>query len=502
MKKFFPVYPILLGIIWILVTYSGNMSKLPSFGVATVPLLVVTGIIAAIWGITQLLVRDWRKSALIVAVIFCLTIFHGYIRDFTGVNGISSSPIWLALMVVGVFVAAKLTRPKGRIHLTVVANVVCVAILFVSSYSILTSPNGVGASTDLESQAVPINGVHNPLPDIYYIIPDTYASFGVLEDYLGYDNSEFLNFLQDRGFYVQPDSMANYHHSILSISSVLNMKYWTDEELGSEAAKYLGQRLLQNPVGDTVKEAGYTYVHLGSWWSFTSANIKADIEPEFSSLNEFAFTLYRTTLWYDLADFTFGVGGNSILRDAHLRQFDSLVAVSKMEEPTFTFCHFILPHPPFLFGADGEHTSGWMLPPEEWERMYLDQLTFTTTKLEKAIDEILANSKVAPIIILCSDEGYSSTDWQDYWASKQGLDTILEDRPDLAIERQGNLLAVLNPYGDMSQLKSPVNVFRVLFNDLFSSNLEILPDKYFLKSLDKFPGKFIDVTKELTSGKD
>lgn len=504
MRKFFPIYPVLLGIIWVLVTYSNNAAKLPSPSVMVVPLLVVVGIIATIWVVSWLILRDWRKSALVVAIIFCLSIFHGYIRDYTHVEGIASAPIWLAFMVVGILVALKLTRSEGRMHLTVVANVVCIAVLCVSTYSVLASSSSVRVTDSPVSRAVPINSMPEVLPDIYYIIPDTYTSQLVLQTHLGYDNRDFYDYLEARGFCTNWRSNANYHHSILSISSVLNMRYWTDEELGEGDAEFLGEKLAYNPVVDTIKEAGYTYVHLGSWWGFTSTGAKADISLEFSGFNELSFTLYRTTIWCDLADFLFDKGGNATLRAAHLNQFDNLAAVSEMEEPTFTFCHLILPHCPFLFDADGNSTAGWLLTPEEWRVMYVNQLRFTTTKLEEVIDQILANSEVTPVIILCSDEGYSDSDWINYQESKGSLKSLMVDRPDLATMRQGNLFAVLYPNGDLSELDSPVNTFRVIFNDLFSSDLEMLPDRYYLKGMGNHQEELIDVTShfEVEDGED
>ena len=501
MKKFFPVYPILLGLIWVIATYVGNKSILPSASVMVTPLLVVTGCIAAVGLITQLFVKDWGKSAMVASSFFLFTVFHGYIRDYTHTDGMAAAPIWLVLMLASIFIVLKITRPTGRLHLTVVSNVLCISILLVCTYSAFFTKSEV-ATKEYDYTPEVVNSIHNPTPDVYYIIPDTYASFSVLENYLDYDNSEFYDYLVDKGFDVVYDSKTNYHHTILSVSSVLNMRYWTDEELGSEAARYLGNRMYQNPVADTFKEAGYTYVHIGSWWGFTSSNNQADITKEYSKLKEFPFALYRGTIWYDLADFLFDMGGNHILREAHLGQFDSLVEVSKMPEKTFTFCHLITPHPPFLFDAEGNNTSGWMLPPDEWREMYLDQLTFITTKLEETIGTILSNSDVTPIIILAADEGYAGTDWQEYWTSRGGLKTVVEDRPDLVFKRQGNLFAILNPYkGELEVPISPVNTFKYVFNSLFDSNLDYLPDKYFLKSLGENEHEFIDVT-EFINGED
>ena len=488
-KLLLPFYPILLGIIWVLTVYLANKESLPSASIMIIPMLVVTAIIAAVWFIANLIVKDWKKSALIVTVIFLLTIAHGYIREYTNIVGIKMVPIWLALMAAGIFAIVKVTRPKGRDSLTVIGNVVCVAILVVSlvSSSLIEPPysNVVEAAT--------ISKIHNPTPDVYYIIPDCYTSNYVLSNYMDYDNSEFTNFLISKGFTVKNESFANYSHTILSVSSVMNMKYWSDEELGNYPTKVLGSALYENPVGDTFSKADYEYIQLGSWWSFTASNKAANVTYRYSTLNELGFELYRLTVWYDLFDYLFDLGGNRLLRNADLRQFRNLIDVSDMPEHTFTFCHFILPHPPFVFDANGNPASGWILPPEEWKRMYLDQLTYTNKLLENAITEILSNSEVTPIIVISADEGYSDVEWQAYLDTNHSLDNIVRDRPDLVTERQGNLFAILNPYSSDIP-SSPVNIFPTIFNCLFSSNLTYLPDKYYLKSLDAYPGCFIDIT--------
>ena len=48
------------------------------------------------------------------------------------------------------------------------------------------------------------------LPDIYLIIPDGYPGQNTLQKYFEYSNSDFVEALESRGFYVVPGSYSNY----------------------------------------------------------------------------------------------------------------------------------------------------------------------------------------------------------------------------------------------------------------------------------------------------
>src|SRR5690606_20870239 len=62
-------------------------------------------------------------------------------------------------------------------------------------------------------------------PDVYYIILDGYPRADILAERYGYDNSEFLEGLESRGFYIADGSHSNYGQTILSLTSSLNMDY-------------------------------------------------------------------------------------------------------------------------------------------------------------------------------------------------------------------------------------------------------------------------------------
>ena len=65
-------------------------------------------------------------------------------------------------------------------------------------------------------------------PNIYYIILDEYARADVLKELFDYDNQAFLQFLQQKGFYVASQSHSNYSQTYLSLASSLNFSYLED----------------------------------------------------------------------------------------------------------------------------------------------------------------------------------------------------------------------------------------------------------------------------------
>ncbi len=77
----------------------------------------------------------------------------------------------------------------------------------------------------------PITGVPDTVPsqavtpDIYYIILDGYGRADMLQTIHSFDNSMFVDALEQRGFLVASESQSNYARTLLSLSSSLNMQY-------------------------------------------------------------------------------------------------------------------------------------------------------------------------------------------------------------------------------------------------------------------------------------
>lgn len=320
--------------------------------------------------------------------------------------------------------------------------------------------NGENASLNLGNQ--------DNLPDIYYIILDTYARQDTLEEVFGYDNSEFINYLTSKGFYVATKSCSNYPATLQSLPSCLNMDYLTAEELANQST--LVEMWGNSEVSRLLKEKGYRYVAVSSGEFLKGIAEYTDVNLAYKSdsiVRKSAFLDYflRTTA---LSPFTILYLQDFLDesdRKARLYAFDKLADIPSIEEPTFVYAHIMCPHEPYIFDRDGnppkQKLSDWIGKDyiSIFNAQYVDQLIFINKKVKTLVDEIVSKSDVAPIIILQADHGI-------YW--DKGLGRYI-------------LNAYYLPGKDnrlLYETISPVNSFRVVFNLYFDMDYELLEDYY------------------------
>ena len=254
-----------------------------------VPLAVVlsctTGSMAALW----LALRDWHRSSLVTSIV--LVSFFGYGHISHAVGDRVDERIFFACVVVvtGALVMLILRATSTGLQWTRFLNVVSVVLLTLSVVSLVSSrldsqlraqPSEVTTS-DLVAHLLPggIPEVSSPRPDIYYIILDEYTRDEALG---GFDNSQFISELEDRGFYVASQGTSNYNSSMKSIPSSLNMSYLDD--LGQRSPESDADLLnlgRYNALAAILKRIGYTYVHLESGHAVTNEAPLADRFVEF-----------------------------------------------------------------------------------------------------------------------------------------------------------------------------------------------------------------------------
>ena len=276
------------------------------------------------------------------------------------------------------------------------------------------------------------------------------------------------------------------------MASSLNMKYinYLSDTLGTESSDLTipFEMVRNNKVSQFLKSRGYRYAFMTGGGGVAGSSDYADVYIAKSKLrlSDFAISLMQTTAFAPLL--------NTILplpraehRDSILYAFDMLANIHKYckKEPVFVYTHIVCPHPPYYFDRDGNPPKG--------EGTYIDQLIFANKKVKAAIDEILSESDVPPIIILQADEGpypLTGTAWKFPW--EQASEAEFR-------QKLGILNAYYFPDADKSVLYpsiTPVNSFRLAFNLYFGTNYDLLPDESYLSNY-KYPYDFVPFPPEV-----
>jgi Sulfatase len=276
----------------------------------------------------------------------------------------------------------------------------------------------------------------------------------------------------------------------------------------------LGLLLAQNKVTSILKASGYktgAFQTDDFYTEFRDANVyikpTADQIRQYQniwSLNSFEGVFVQTTLartLYDLGLTSSEVNIDKTIETPYqlhrltiLNTVDHLADFAREKQPYFVFAHLVTPHPPYIFGPNGEelqHDQPFSLSGPgrqnggpKYMKLYVDQLHFTDEIILKAVEKILAQSKTPPIIIIQGDHGPVS-----YF----GEDEVLKGNMK---EQHAILNAYYFPGGKYDLLYpsvSPVNSFRIVLNTYFDGKYELLPDKnYFIPHAR--PYDFMDVT--------
>ncbi len=493
-----PLHPLLLAALPVLMLWWQNASEVTTSEALRVllPVVAVTLVVAAL---ASLALRDARRGALAASAGAFLYLSYGHLW------GVGRAPVlgvlvWLVLLVVAVLWVRRADEPTTA-RATLGVNLV--ALLLVA----LTLP-GVATAGTTPTAPLPELGVTpdgRPLRDILYIVPDRYGREDNLQATFGIDNSAFTELLERRDFQVLDDVLGNYPRTSHSLAATLSMEYLDDVAasipVGQRDDLQPAYRLLRDHrVGDVLKQAGYEYIHIGSWWSPTATATDADVVLNYDSRSEFAQVFADTTLGPTVLELL-GVGGESSRerRRNHsawqLDQLDRLLA-EEAPRPRFILAHITLPHEPYVFDEDGSEVSLEQEKARTRADSYERQLRYLNTRLERIVDAAVDQpDATAPIVLIQSDEG-PHTHRQEVTLKSRFRFAEATD------EELRTKLRVFSAYrlpGEGADVVvpedlSPVNSFRLILDTYLGTELGLLPDRSFTYPDDTDRWTFTDVT--------
>jgi hypothetical protein len=488
----FLFYPLAIALFFPVFLYAENFNDGIPFSYLIGPSAVLIVASALLILIAKLLIKDNAKASVIVSMVLVVFFVYGAVYELLVVANQELLPdlffirhrFMLPVTALGV-VAGIWFVLRSRRSLVTIAQVagaagVILILLNLGRIGLDAVAAPAGLSAEEETNVATLNAAWEgkSLPDIYYIILDSYGRADSLKETHGYDNNSFIDSLTQRGFYVAAESRTNYIRTINSLGSSLNMRYLVGDDLR--------QPEVQNTaVLRSAKQLGYEYVHLDSSVLLTRRNAYADVELLRNSsidllLNDFSAGLLRSSLAAPVVEVAgfylhgwWAVGG----REQFHNNMNLLKAQVDNPKPTFTFNHNFPPHPPYIFDRDGnfpdESKFVYGVPggDEKNTELYIDSLIYINKRIEEVVDHLIERSDVQPIIIIQGDHGTSTqTDISHSYENPSAA---------LVLERTAILNALYLPDSCKPGLYpsiSPVNTFRLVFGCL-GANLPLLEDK-------------------------
>jgi len=493
-----PLHPFLFASYAVLFPLSNNLTEIkPAIGLRALLVSLLAALILLLLG--RLVCGDWTRGALLATWGLVLFFSYGHIHillsQFT-LQGIWFTRhrvfmvLWGVLFLGGLLLVKK--KNERSQQWTPALNLIMLALTVIPAVQIGTYSYGQYRQTANQNQrllaTLQADGIHSiagqlkppgkaDLPDVYYIIMDSYSRSDILQAKYGYDNQSFLDFLQNKGFYIPQCSRSNFPKTALSLSTSLNMDY--PQNFGKEliAANQphddFGVYARHSTVRQTLHDLGYQVIAFKTGFSmidFSDADIYYNPPNQlneasllFPGINSFEGMLVETSL---LTPFQAQIDAYS-LRATHnkwtdhfnLRQysFEKLKDVPALPGPKFVFAHLMATHPPFVMDAQGN----FHIYPAELETDirdgYVNSIEYANLQLETLIEQILARPGPKPVIIIQGDHGFGDS----------GAGTQIMN-------------AYYLPDGGETRLYptiTPVNTFRVVFDQYFGGNLNLLPDQ-------------------------
>jgi hypothetical protein len=450
-------------------------------------LLISLSTTAIIFCGLRILSKNWQLAGLLTSLLVVWFFLYGrlYIplKSFSVFGLIIGRHRYLLVAWSGIFFAIAfwlVKRPRVIPDLTIVLNIfstilICLPIIQIAAFHLRNLTQSINPTVDSVKPLISWTEDLAP-PDIYYIVLDEYTRSDVLEEEFGIDNSTFLEDLRQMGFYVAECAQSNYTRTTHSFAALLNMEYVQALETGiktDQDSAWLLPYMKYSVARQQLERLGYkTIVFKNPWETYLWEDAAIVFRSSGTDLlSPFEYLLLRTTVvrvYLDLREAEIREIANYINYEDALYTLKQLPSVPEIPGPKFVFVHLIIPHPPFVFGPNGEKIdipydadAGHIYTEENYKRGYVAAVSYINNRMLEIIPQIIQASETTPIIIVAGDHGTP-------WGGPQNAVKILA--------------AFFTPGSKLFFYKTitPVNIFRIIFDTYFNGEFGLLPDRSYL----------------------
>ena len=465
--KNFIIFPFLLAFFpsWILILKNYDELIFQDILIS----LAIIAVSVIVWIVITKIIKNGNKAALITGVGVGFFFYFGYVQDALDGIMIFNIPInktsVLVIVSIIIFVLSTTYFVKSRKNFESaikIANVITITLVLVVAIQFV------------------IPDAYAEKPNVYHIILDEYTDNEILLKKFNYDNKKFLEFLNKNGFYIPNKSFSTFGSTPSELELILNMDY--PREIGWVSDSY--QALNNNKVMSVFSDQNYSIIETNSmmrWKNFSDVDTKLCYDTNFINSEFLDQVLRKSIIRYFLEQHH-----NDTRRDTVRCTFNELSEIaSQSSGPKYIFSHIYVPHPPFLFGPNGENVipdhreiSGL----QSWENPqgYINQLIYATNQVSIVVKNIVKNDTTA-VIILQGDTG-----------TLTGTDTFMTTMKDV-YQAHSILYAVRIPDVNNLEYMVPVNTYRIIFNNYFNMDYEYLEQHSYARQNDVWT----DITEKL-----
>ncbi|MBT3669517.1 MAG: hypothetical protein HON98_06165 [Chloroflexi bacterium] len=448
-------------------------------------LLISIIVVYSFYLLFYLIFKDPRKSGILSGILIFILITYGNVYLFLE-NQLGQAvrhryligAYVIFLIIVGAYVILKVKNAKELSLAFFTGGMVIVLYLLVSIGFIEYEEYRADVTSEEKGELFVSNTFeveNSNLPDIYLIVLDSYTRSDVLQKVYDYDNSDFIDNLEELGFRVAKCAQSNYPFTSFSMTSLFEMDYI--HNIYNDYDDF--EDVVFPPLNRTA-----TYQILSNN-DYSLATFQNNFIEHFDILDDIKFSK-EDGLLGSINEFEEMVVNTSILRilittggifpDSWVRGFkdnisltyyreskyalETLPSLADQDEQLFVYVHLLVNHSPYVFMPDGSFRTSEPSP----RIGYRDTVEFIDNVLPDILGEIIDNSEVPPIIILMADHGARLAEASSIYDRLSVL---------MAIYLQGE------PIDEFYDQITPANVFRIIFNYLFDANIELIEDKSF-----------------------
>lgn len=489
-RKPIPLHPILVAIFPLVSLYSANVHYVGFYEVRRPLVAVVALTVLGFLALLPLLKNRFRAAAVVsVGWIFCFSYSH--VQAIADLRSLFLVPsVFLSFLVLSGIIVRQMRSCARQIAVTRFLNTLSLFLVLIAFAGSLWKSQDGPAVEQATNSELGLGNVDAQQPDIYFIVVDGMCRIDVLEDKYGVDASEFEHVMRENNVSIAEASTANYFSTQFSLACTLNMQY-LDDLFPKANAQSANIQPVQNAIQDSevirrLRDIGYHIVCLDSGWEPTRLRNVDEFLSVGEGFSEFEQGVINLT---PLRPFLqhFGQSPYELHRRRIDYAFKELPGIAKRQEPSFTIAHLICPHPPFVFGQDGDDTSPHFLPFSYGEAggkgSYASQAKYLLKRLPHLVHQIRMNSAQEPIIIIQADHGWDATVGAEVYDSDDALRYPVFNCWHLPGKGKSRVYDKI----------TPVNTFRVIFEEYFGQDCPLLDDRNYFVHEDR-PFQYIDIT--------